>query len=260
MKKWGLGLLGLTLTSVVAIASANAADMYVPGPGGYKDGPVYVANTWAGFYVGINGGYGVEANSKNITYTAPVTGFVGTSDGFDTRGGFGGGQIGYNWQSGHLVFGIEADIQGSGLKDQFNVTVASNGGPLGVNARQELDFFGTVRGRLGFAFDRTLIYATGGLAYGGVNDHILLANGGATALLSKDVTETGFAIGGGLERYFSSAWSGKFEYQFIDLGREHLSGTSTNGVFLKSSGIDETFHTFRIGLNYHIGPSYEPLK
>ena len=105
MKKWHAGLLGLSLTSILALP-ANAADIY---RGGLKDGPpppVYVAAPiWSGFYIGVNGGYGWTANDGPL---AP-------------EGGFGGGQIGYNWQGlfgySPWVIGIEADIQGAGISD-----------------------------------------------------------------------------------------------------------------------------------------------
>src|SRR5208282_2359264 len=103
------GFLGLTLASVVALASANAADMYVPGPAGYKDAPAPV-ETWEGSYVGINGGFAWGGNSDlttktittggiGITQLAPVTTTTNTS--FASSGGFGGGQIGHNWQRDH---------------------------------------------------------------------------------------------------------------------------------------------------------------
>src|SRR5258706_13123413 len=105
------GIFGLTLISALALGafSANAADMYRAAPaGGYKDEPVYVANTWTGFYVGVNGGYGWTPSDSTF----------GTD--FSPSGGFGGGQIGYNWQGAfglgsHLVLGVEADIQGAGI-------------------------------------------------------------------------------------------------------------------------------------------------
>jgi outer membrane immunogenic protein len=149
----------------------------------------------------------------------------------------------------------EADIQGSDIKDSFKVTVPGNGGPLGVNASQRVDFFGTVRGRVGIAFDRTLIYGTGGFAYGGVRDNILilLANGGATAPLNNSTTATGFAAGGDIEHYFMPSWSVKGEYQYIDLGSQRLVGVSTNGVLLNTTNIDTKFHTVRLGINYKLG-------
>jgi outer membrane immunogenic protein len=237
-------------------APAIAADMPTKGPV-YKAAPAPMFN-WTGFYAGINGGGAFKGGDDPINYNAPVTGFAGFSPGLDPSGGFGGGQIGYNWQAvgSTLVFGVEADIQGSHLRDAFNVTTPSNGGPLGVNAQQRIDYFGTVRGRFGFALDSkgvNLIYATGGFAYGGVKDSILLTNGPATALLAKSFTGTGFVVGGGWEYHFMPAWSLKAEYQYIDLGTQKLSGVSTNGVLLNASDVENRFQTARIGLNYKFG-------
>src|SRR5712672_186759 len=126
------GIFGLTLTSALALAafSANAADMYRGEPtGGYKDGPVYVANTWTGFYAGVNGGYGWNANSF-----ATVPGFLGD---LNPSGGFGGGQIGYNWQGvlGHpaLVLGIEADLQGADISDSVSASLSNGRTTLTAN-------------------------------------------------------------------------------------------------------------------------------
>ena len=138
--------------------------------------------------------------------------------------------------------------------------VPSNSGPLGVSAKESVDFFGTVRGRIGYAMDRTLIYATGGFAYGEVNSRFDLTNGAATARLTRDRTDTGFAVGGGLEYALNPAWSFKVEYQYIDLGSEKATGTSSNGVFLTTNEIDTNFHTVRVGINYHIHDEYVPLK
>jgi outer membrane immunogenic protein len=250
----------VAMTAPLTFPCAVLADGMPGGPGQYYSPAI----NWGGAYVGINGGYGWNGNQEDIRYTAPANGFAGTGRGFDADGGFGGGQIGYNWRRDHFVFGIEADIQGSGVSDRSNLTViANNGTALGVASRQDLDYFGTVRGRLGYAFGGTMIYATGGFAYGEVNDRVLLSNLGATALLRKDDTETGFVVGGGVEHYFAPRWSAKLEYQYVDLGSDRLTAVSSNGVFLESSKIDSNFQTVRIGLNYHFyddAPRYVPLK
>ncbi|MFT4078671.1 outer membrane protein [Rhodomicrobium sp.] len=219
------GIAGLTLASVVAIASANSADLYRGQAGGYKDGPVVApVATWTGFYAGINGGYGwddIDSDSK----------FDG-----DFNGGFGGGQIGYNWQGAFgtspLVIGIEADIQGSGVGYDAHSYEAN------------LDYFGTVRGRLGYALGNSLVYATGGFAYGSFE---VKGNG-----WSKDETETGWVVGGGLEHKFTPNISGKIEYQYLNF---ELDGNSNY------KDLDFGVNTVRVGLNYHFGSTgYEPLK
>src|SRR5215469_18821792 len=110
--KLRVGLIGFTLASLGALASANAADIYRGSPG-YKDVP-YVPIDWSGFYVGVNGG-GAWSNDNQLQ--DPTIGFGGVSP----SGGFGGGQIGYNWQGiwyPSVVLGFEADIQGSGISDR----------------------------------------------------------------------------------------------------------------------------------------------
>jgi outer membrane immunogenic protein len=241
MKKF---LLASIAAAAISSASAFAADYPTKAQ-------QYAPFNWSGFYVGVNGGYAWDPKST-MNYSAPATGFAGFSPGFETRGAFGGGQIGFNWQVAHSVFGIEADIQGGNLRDAFNVTTTSNGGALGVIANQKIDYFGTVRARLGMAYDRSMLYATAGVAYGGVKDSILLANNGQTDLLAKNFTGVGYVVGGGWEYYFAPAWSFKAEYQFIDLGHQTISGVSTNAVFITTNN-ETKFQTARIGLNYKFG-------
>jgi outer membrane immunogenic protein len=247
-------ILGLALTSVLALsASANAADMYRTGPaamGGYKDGPAYVGVNWTGFYAGVNGG-GAWSNENQLE--DPVVPFGGVSP----AGGFGGGQIGYNWQGygfgPSFVFGIEADIQGSGITDkQFDI--------LGDSFKSNLDFFGTVRGRLGYAMDRTLFYFTGGFAYGGLHKRALDFPGD----FKFDDTATGYVLGGGVEYKFTPAWSLKLEYQYLNFGKNDPVDVSGNGLgtFSNFTGVskDDDYHTVRVGVNYQFQPGYEPLK
>jgi outer membrane immunogenic protein len=264
MIKFRLGLLGLTLTSVLALAafSANAADMYVPGPvglGGYKDGP-YVP-TWAGFYVGVNGGYGWGASSKvdDLQTTGGVV-TAETTTSFTPSGGFGGGQIGYNWQRDRLVFGIEADIQGADISGHATTSL---GAGLSASGSSDLDWFGTVRGRLGYAWGPTLIYATGGFAYGGIHDHVSKVDGGGPGSLSRNEVATGYVVGGGLEYAISPRWSLKGEYQFIDLGKGSPMSVDVAVPPTKYFGEldpNHSYSTVRLGVNYHILPAYEPLK
>jgi outer membrane immunogenic protein len=275
MKNYRIGLLAFTLTSVAALASANAADIYhAPEPfaGGYKDAPL--VQSWTGFYVGVNGGYGWSANKSTASSFAddggvrsgvPVTSF-------DSNGGFGGGQIGYNLQRSRFVFGVEADIQGSGIKGSGKAVANADFGDTiaTANGNGDLDWFGTVRGRLGYTLDRSLIYFTGGLAFGGVKKPSLTADdrkdGGTLATLGGgDTTKTGFVLGGGLEYAINPAWSLKGEYQYIDLGTTKTSIAASDSVdggnsVAGSLNTENKYHTVRVGLNYHVLPGYEPLK
>jgi len=250
------GFLGLTLAGVVALASANAADMYVPGPAGYKDAPAPV-QPWEGSYVGINGGFAWGASDRltqNETY--PDTA-IGASASFSPEGGFGGGQIGHNWQRDHLVFGVEADIEGSSIGGSATVNPNST---TWAHGSSSLDWFGTVRGRLGYAFDRVLVYGTGGFAYGGVEDKLSKADP-LTGSVSDNNTATGYVVGGGLEYAVAPAWSVKAEYQYIDLGKDTLSlDAVVVPKYLATLDADHAYSTVRLGVNYHILPAYEPLK
>jgi len=250
VKKHRIGLLAFTLTSIAALASANAADMYVAppaGPGGYKDAPW--VPTWSGFYAGVNGGW--ASSEQDSLYAVPAIGFGGLSP----SGGFGGGQIGYNWQGiwhPRLVLGVEADIQGAGIDDKATA--------LGiVDFKSSLDYFGTVRGRLGYTFGPALLYATGGFAYGGIKNEISVPG----VAFKNNETATGYTIGGGVEYSLSPSWSAKAEYQYINLGRNDPSLGGVN-LCTAAAGLlnchDDDFHTLRVGINYHILSGYEPLK
>ena len=166
------------------------------------------ANTWTGFYVGANGGYGWSADKATTSSFANDDGATATSPtaSFDRNGGFGGAQIGYNVQRGQLVFGIEADIQGAGIRGSATTSASADNGDVIATgkATSSLDWFGTVRGRLGYAYDRSLFYFTGGLAFGGVKDRLALTfddrqdNGG--------ISTSPFREGHNCDRFCSRRW------------------------------------------------------
>jgi outer membrane immunogenic protein len=263
---------------------ALAADVYAPPVAeNYKDGPVYApATSWTGFYAGINGGYGWSAKKGAAIASAFDHDLRRVDEEFnvstlDRNGGFGGGQIGYNWQQGHFVFGLEADLQGSGISGSARTSVKAD--PVEIpdsattaNTHTSLDWFSTVRGRLGYAFDRTLIYGTGGFAFGGVKERLTSftnfkeENNLPPAFANRDATRTGYVLGGGLEHALTPAWSLKAEYQYINLGSSSLSTTTENPDAPQiergsdALKVDHAYHTVRAGLNYHILPAYEPLK
>jgi outer membrane immunogenic protein len=281
-----VGLFAFTLTSVAALASAHAADMYrAPEGGGYKDAPVYGA-AWTGFYVGVNGGYGWSANDSKLTTVNDGYGGTGSKS-FSTSGGFGGGQIGYNWQpassggskdgpaSSPFVFGVEADIQGAGIDGSSALSFVDTNNnphaavPAASAGKNELEWFGTVRGRIGYAWGPTLAYFTGGFAFGGVKDALTLTDfsnpGNPTTKVSHNTTDTGYVLGGGVEHLFSPRWSAKIEYQYIDLGSDKLTAVipvihPQGSGAIATLDAEHQYHTVRVGLNYHFGTVYEPLK
>ena len=201
---------GIAIAALLGVAgTASAADMARQMP---VKAPAYVAPyyNWTGFYAGINGGGG-----------------WGSAGNLDTSGGFVGGTLGYNWQSGQAVFGIETDLAWSGIDGSG--TLGTTTGSAGT------DWFGTVRGRIGYAWDRTLLFASGGLAYGNVH--------ATTPFQSIDTTNAGWALGGGVEFALAGPWTAKVEYLHIDLGSSTiLAPTSTN--------VDFSADLIRAGLNY----------
>ncbi|WP_424629112.1 outer membrane protein [Bradyrhizobium sp. SYSU BS000235] len=219
----------------------------IGGNGIYAPEPV--AN-WSGFYIGGNGGGGTALNRSSLNAGAAAGDFNLSPDGY-----LGGAQIGYNWQAANWVYGLEADFQGSSLQDD-RVCLLSCSTTSFASFDQKLQWFGTVRGRLGYSLGSTLFYATGGLAYGDVKTRIQEFDGGAQTLdQSFSKTKTGYTVGAGIESpfefmgMFGKNWTSKTEYLYVDLGR------STNGYTV--DGVDHTFstrvqeHIFRTGLNYH---------
>ena len=167
------------LAGVVALAAvstaANAADLGRRHAMPTK-APMYAAPyNWTGFYVGINGGGGWGRSE----FTAPFP-----TGSFDTSGGLVGGTVGYNWQMGQLVFGLEGDIDWSGIKGSAAVRRH--------HCETRNDWLGTARGRIGYAFDRFLPYVTGGAAFGNIKNTV-------AGIGSTDQSNVGWTIGGGLE-------------------------------------------------------------
>jgi outer membrane immunogenic protein len=246
MKKLYAGVLGFGLTSAVAL-STNAADWY-RGPEG--SGP-YPTATWTGGYVGVNAGGGWGQDGDQLA-------FPSVFGGVQPSGGFGGLQAGYNWQGSFgyssLVFGVEADIQVSSIQAE-----RGDGLGLGDVYRSRLQDFGTVRGRLGYATDRTLLYFTGGFAYGNVRNEVSLPAGPADFIANP--TATGYVLGGGLEYRLSRTVSIKAEYQYINLGANNPSDPSVGSYTSNGGNVrDDAFHTVRVGLNWYPFKVYEPLK
>ena len=244
---FGLAFL-VSLSTIGGAMTAYAADLYraPPAPPVSYVAPVIPANTWTGFYAGINGGYGWSGDGNTITYP----GGVDQSARAQPQGGFGGGQIGYNYQTGSFVFGVETDFQGAGISDRVTGLTANG---FDFSSKENIDWFGTVRGRLGFAFGNALFYGTGGFAYGNVNQRAIYGGD----LFASSTTQTGYAVGGGVEYKFTPAWSLKAEYQYINLGSEALTDNLGNAT----NPLDTNFQTARVGLNYHFGGGgYVPLK
>ena len=237
-------LAGLALT-VAVTAAGQAADLprRAEQPPSLPSLPVF---TWTGFYAGLNAGYGFTGGGSG--FTDPT---YGTVTGGARGGGFaGGGQIGYDYQftpGSGLVVGAEADIQGVAF-------ARANAAYLGTtpyySVRPGLDYFGTVRGRVGYAFDRVLVYGTGGFAYG---DGARADGASAYPGTLPESFRTGYAVGGGIAYAFTDKLSAKVEALYLSLGRRFSGATyydAATPAYHGAGRSDGNFGLVRAGLNY----------
>ena len=202
-KKKTATIAAVAVASALTLGAARAAVLpRVP----YAGTPLYPAYNWIGPYIGVNLGY--QWGSA-------------TNSGANPSGILGGAQGGYNWQIGEFVFGAEADLQFSGADDMFAAWKFSN------------PWFGTLRGRAGYAMNNVMLYATFGLAYGGGSIQI--------AGLKVSNTHVGWAAGAGMEVGLTPNWSAKAEYLFVDLSDQRY-------VLFANTGFESSI--LRLGVNY----------
>jgi outer membrane immunogenic protein len=252
-----------------AIGSAQAADMPLKAP------VVVAPFTWTGVYLGINAGYG-NNTSDGASYCTTATGVAsGTGcwpsapSGISPSGGFVGGQVGANYQVGLFVFGIEGDIQVAHINDSNTFTTpCCIPGFTGANSvwtrSQNMDWFGTVRGRLGLAiWDRTLIYGTGGLMYAEevVNSNLGSPQPTVPAVVNyqgtSSGTHSGWVAGGGLEYAFTKNLSAKVEGLYYNLGSENVTAFALNvptNHFTDTTSFTYKGAMVRLGANLKFGP------
>jgi outer membrane immunogenic protein len=257
MKKILAGAAALLGTAI----SAQAADMAVKAP--YLKAPVAMVYDWTGFYVGVNVGGGI---GRDYTRLAIPAGPTFEASYLNPAGAVGGGQVGYNWQVpnsffGGLVFGVEADIQGTGMRDNYTCLITCTlpgAGGIASQFNQKLDWFGTVRGRVGIATGPVLGYVTAGWAYGNVKT-TLTETVGTTAAFSTSQNRSGWVWGSGVEASLGGNWTGKIEYLWFTLG-DRLDLFTLNGA-PQAMSTDIREQIFRVGLNYRIngnGAAYVP--
>jgi outer membrane immunogenic protein len=217
-------LAGVGLLSCTAVAQlAAAADMEVwplnkitPHA---RDQTYTSVHNWTGFYIGLNfgGGWGRASDA----YTTPADLAFATSETF--AGGLAGGQLGFNWQAGNLVLGLEADVDGSGQSGTGALAIAGCGAacPGTLISTERVSVFGTARGRLGFAVSRWMVYGTGGLSWQSVaNSSSFTSKGGTIAGIgSNSSIRAGYVAGAGVETVLGGNWTGGVEYLYLDTGR-----------------------------------------
>jgi outer membrane immunogenic protein len=206
-------LLASAAMMTLGAVSASAADLSVRKTMPYKAQSYTQTYNWSGFYLGVNGGGG-----------------WGDSDSSNRFGGLVGGTVGYNYQVSQAVFGLEGDIDWSDLRLNRNCNAFS--------CETRNNWLSTVRGRVGYTFDRFMPYVTGGVAFGDIKTSV-------AGIGDSSATKTGWTVGGGLEAAIAGPWTAKVEYLHVDLG----NGRSPVGS-------SESFKTniVRAGINYRILP------
>jgi len=206
--------------------------------------------SWTGGYIGINAGYAGGKFKHPFSLNDELfdeTLASGSVD-FNASGFVGGVQVGYNWQLDNgIVLGAEADFQGSTVKGDISANVDE----LSAEAETKVEWFGTVRARLGYAAtERFLVYGTGGLAYGKVKSSYSLSDGVDSYGESASKTKAGWTIGAGAEYAIDNNWTLKTEYLYTDLGKRNLINYTSDDLYNISLDSKVKFHTVRVGVNY----------
>jgi outer membrane immunogenic protein len=241
------------ILAIAAVSSASAADLPARYP---TKAPAYVAQVynWTGFYVGAHLGWARVDLSETVV-AAPAGFGTGTVSGRDD-GFIYGGQVGFNYQIGQFVLGVEGQLSGADIGSSGTVvTVVAPATTLTVTGTSSVDWMATLAARFGVAFGNALFYGKAGFAWmdwsssavgtsttGGVVTTIGTTTGGGT--------ETGYMLGVGLEYGFTPNWSAKIEYNYLDFGNERRTG----GGFTVDS--DLTTHLVKAGINYRFGGAY----
>ncbi|MGE5158133.1 MAG: outer membrane protein [Gemmatimonas sp.] len=206
MKRFVVGAAALTLAG--AGVPAGAADFSYAPRQPYTVNQPLNAYSWAGPYLGGNLGYEWGTVTNNPTKPSGLVGGV---------------QGGYNFQNGSWVFGVEGDLEATGADDTFAPWKFSN------------PWFGTVRGRAGYAFNNVLFYGTGGLAFGELR--------GQNFGFTESHTTAGWTLGAGVEFGVAQNWSAKIEYLYVDLSESNFAITGVSNGYRSD--------IVRAGVNYH---------
>lgn len=226
----------------LGVGTSSAADFPTQAPPLAPYTAPAPVTDWTGYYVGGNIGYG-WADASVSASLAELSGAVLSGSASESLDGIvGGGQIGYNYEFGPVIFGLEADIQGSGQSKD------TSGSLLGVayTETDQITYFGTARGRVGVAMNEWMPYVTGGWGYGQFKSTATFTGIGTA---SASAWHEAWTVGGGVEWMFAPCWSAKLEYLYLD------TGDITNNYATASGTLSTTFRVqdsiVRIGANYH---------
>jgi outer membrane immunogenic protein len=256
---------------MVAGASLAHADGLYRAPTTFAPATRCGAYPFNGFYVGANigaasvtGSHDWEDRFTAVGGTDLVRGSISRS----ADGVVGGGQLGYNWQCGALVLGLEADFNAADLSRSSHIDglAAVNGFSYTKRFEAENNWFGTVRGRMGMAVDNVMAYVTGGVAYVDVDYKWSVQapfGGGLVGQFSDSNTVWGWTIGGGLETVLDRHWTFRAEALYVGLPDRSFHHFLVDGTGLARGSFnvrgDDSFVLARVGLNYKFGERFEPV-
>jgi|ERR1017187_6579009 outer membrane immunogenic protein len=262
----------ITIAAAVGFAStASAADLPFKAPM-RQMAPLALTN-WSGWYVGANAGYSWGRSAVDYSqdpglfFGSPPFGAGGSlSPDLSPKSFIGGGQFGFNYQSGVLVYGLETDFAWRNRTDSFVAVLNSSNDTLTLTDEQ--NWVGTLRGRIGLSpatMNNWLFYVTGGLAYGRFEHSFTqFCNAGCNQIrtLSDSVTKAGWTVGGGIEIALDRNWSVGAEYLYMNFGNDALSAPAAGPLPLfafqlslpnTSASFQDTSQVARLKLNYRFG-------
>jgi outer membrane immunogenic protein len=234
--------------ALCAASPALAADMAVKAP---PIAPVHVIYNWTGLYIGANGGWG---QSHNCWDYLPVAGAVIGDGCADRSGGLFGGQIGYRWQAGQWVFGLEAQGDWADIKST-RVSVVNPA----FSTRVKTDGLGLFTGQIGYAWDAAMLYVKGGAAVTSNKNDIIATLGGAT-VDSASATRWGGALGVGFEYGFAPNWSVGVEYDHLFMGDANNSFSGVNPIVAGAvNRVSQDVDLVTLRINYRFGGYGPPI-
>jgi outer membrane immunogenic protein len=235
--------LALSAALIGASTFAWADDLAFPLRGPFDAAtPAY---NWTGFYVGANGGYAWGQQNLNALIIDGKSFSLSGVNGLNgsTQGALAGGTIGANLEYDQVVFGLEGDLDWANIRGARTL----QGAALALD--DKINDFGTVRGRLGYAFGQALIYVTGGLYWQPTNESLVATTDTGQVGLSGKTNAFGWTIGGGVEYALSANWSAKVEYLYARAGNASFNYNGPNGAVLRTAN-DDSISMVRTGLNY----------
>ena len=240
MKKLLLGIAGVIALAAPASAADLAARPYAKAPA-----MIAAVYDWSGFYVGANGGWG----SSRKCWDAQGVGGVFVSEGcHDASGAVAGGQLGYRWQAGSWVFGVEGQGDWADLKGR-NISVIAPG----FTNESTIGAFGLLTGQIGYAANNVLLYVKGGAAV--TDDRFRSFVTGTNVLASNTVSDTrwGAAVGAGIEFGFTPNWSAAIEYDHLFMGNRTYNFVTPAGAAFATDRIKQDVDLVTVRVNYRWG-------